>query len=101
MLPGAAMFAVFGATGQLVYNMVEHRRAVRTPSEGADRSNSWLNSRWSPVKVLSDEEYASMLQEKLLHIRAEIALVDDNLNSLKHPKDEQENSSSTSGAPPR
>jgi len=85
VLPGAIMFALFGATGQVVYNMADARNSERSqaPEEERDLKNSWLNSKWSPMKVLSDAEYEAMLQEKLLRINAQIALVDENIEALR------------------
>ncbi|KAH7419003.1 hypothetical protein BKA64DRAFT_633708 [Cadophora sp. MPI-SDFR-AT-0126] len=84
-IPGAIMFALFGATGQVVYNMADARNSERSqaPEEASDLKNSWLNSKWSPMKVLSDAEYEAMLQEKLLRINAQIALVDENIEALR------------------
>ncbi|KAH7343019.1 hypothetical protein BKA65DRAFT_303336 [Rhexocercosporidium sp. MPI-PUGE-AT-0058] len=84
VIPGAIMFAIFGATGQMVYNMADARNSElsQAPQE-RDLKDSWLNSKWSPMKVLSDAEYETMLQEKLLRINAQIALVDENIEALR------------------
>ncbi len=79
------MFAILGAGGQTIYNMAEARQ--NTGGRSASRSDNgkgWLDSKWSPVKVLSDSEYERMLQEKLLRVEAEIALVDESLDELKN-----------------
>jgi hypothetical protein len=77
------MFGLFGATGQYIYN----RRDARDPGPQLTTEetvkNSWLNSRWSPVKVLTDTEYDEMLQEKLLRLNAQIALIDENIVALR------------------
>jgi hypothetical protein len=39
--------------------------------------------KWSPMEVLTDERYEEMLQEKLLKIEVEIALVDDRIEIYK------------------
>ena len=39
--------------------------------------------KWSPMKVLSDEEYERMLQEKLLRVEAEIAVLDEKIERAK------------------
>lgn len=83
ILPGAIMFAVFGAMGQTAYNIMDTRNAGRPVEEASTQKTSWLNSKWSPVKVLSDAEYGEMLQEKLLKVNAEIALVDESLAALR------------------
>lgn len=82
MIPGAIMFAIFGAAGQAMYNIADARNSERI-EEKKELKDSWLNSKWSPMKVLSDEEYKKMLEEKLLKINVELALVDESIESLK------------------
>jgi hypothetical protein len=78
------MFALFGAAGQVVYTRAM-TRSTDSPPIAASNSEafSWMNSKWSPVKVLSDTEYKKMLQEKLLRVNVEIALVDDSIKDLR------------------
>jgi ketopantoate reductase len=71
---------LFGATGQYIYN---YRDARPQPTKEETVKNSWLNSRWSPVKVLTDTEYDEMLQEKKLRLDARIALIDENIAVLR------------------
>jgi hypothetical protein len=40
-------------------------------------------SKWIPLRTLSDEEYRDMLGEKLLSVEAEIALLDDKIAELE------------------
>lgn len=40
-------------------------------------------SKWVPLRTLSDQEYREMLSEKLLSIDAEIALLDDKIQELE------------------
>ena len=40
-------------------------------------------SKWIPLRTLSDQEYREMLSEKLLSIDAEIALLDDKIQELE------------------
>lgn len=76
------MFAIFGAAGQALYNVADARKS-RLAESGETPKNSWLESKWSPVKVLTDTEYENMLQEKLLRVNAEIALIDENIEALR------------------
>ncbi len=77
------MFAMLGGVGQTIYNMAEARHgAYSNPAKPETRSR-WLDSKWSPVKVLSDDEYEGMLEEKLLRVKAEIALIDENIVELQ------------------
>jgi hypothetical protein len=78
------MFALFGAAGQALYNAADARNSSLSQSRSENSmKNSWLNSKWSPMKVLSDSEYENMLREKLLKVEAEIALVDENIEALR------------------
>lgn len=75
------MFAIVGALGQKIYNLADSRK--QAVNSDINRRNSWLNSRWSPVKVLSDDEYEKLLQEKLLRVDAEISLLDESIQAVK------------------
>lgn len=83
MVPGSIMFGLFGAAGQVLYNMMDVRNTEAERLDPGSEKRSWLDSKWSPVKVLSDKEYESMLQEKLLRVNAQIALVDENIEALR------------------
>ncbi|KAL8799319.1 MAG: hypothetical protein Q9200_007566, partial [Gallowayella weberi] len=88
------MFSLFGFTGQHLYNALDVRHQ-NLPASPASRNNvsddatnvpsnsikpvepRWkriLNSKWSPMKVLSDEEYENLLREKLVRVEAELAM---------------------------
>lgn len=41
------------------------------------------------MKQLTDQEYENILQEKLLRLDAEIAIIDDNVAELKAQMEEQ------------
>lgn len=82
MVPGTIMFALFGAAGQSMYNIADARHvAANTP--GALAKRSWMDSRWSPVKQLTDKDYEKLLEEKLLRVNAQIALVDESIARLE------------------
>lgn len=40
-------------------------------------------SKWIPIRSLSDEQYKQMLNEKLLAVEVEIALIDDRIEELR------------------
>jgi hypothetical protein len=83
IIPGAIMFTLFGAAGQALYNSADARNSAQVATMEKDLKNSWLNSKWSPMKVLSDKEYENMLREKLLRVNAEIELVDESIEALR------------------
>ncbi|KAI9785375.1 MAG: hypothetical protein M1839_000394 [Geoglossum umbratile] len=87
-LPGAIMFSIFGLVGQGIYNFADARHSEMQQSGVEDPrvKSTWenlLSSRWSPVKALSDKEYEQVLEEKLLRLDAEIALIDEDIAKLK------------------
>ncbi|KAI9832430.1 MAG: hypothetical protein M1819_004419 [Sarea resinae] len=84
VIPGTIMFAAFGLVGQGLYNALNEKHAE--DEDKADKKNFLqrvANSKWSPMKILSDDEYEDMLREKLLRVDAEIALVDEAMERLR------------------
>ena len=63
--------------GQLILNVVGATVKSDEPRKGL------LESKYSPVTFLSDKEYETILEEKLLRVEAEIAVVDDNIQDLR------------------
>jgi hypothetical protein len=45
-------------------------------------------SKWSPMSILTDEEYEKMMGERLLRVEADIALIDDKIEGLKKQQKE-------------
>jgi len=84
VVPGAIVFAILGGAGQTIYSFADARHsAYSNLSAKLETRSRWLDSKWSPVKVLSDDEYEGMLQEKLLRVKAEIALIDESIVELQ------------------
>jgi len=93
------MFTLFGFGGQHAYNFLDRRnseevRRREVLREEGKTDETWLQrvakSKWSPVKVLSDEEYKRMMQEKLLGVEASIALIDERIEELRKKQMEKE-----------
>lgn len=85
------MGTLFGVTGQASYNFWNSWRtkqalAEATPNDGNSKLKKILSSSWSPVKMLSNEDYAKILNEKLLGVDADIALIDEEIESLRKQK---------------
>ena len=88
MLPGGIMFSIFGFVGQHVYNIAFDKSAAAPDStENAGKEMNvferFAQRKWSPFSILTDEEYVTMLDEKLLRVNAELAVVDDRIAELK------------------
>ncbi|GAB1320368.1 hypothetical protein MFIFM68171_10578 [Madurella fahalii] len=78
VLPGALMFSLFGAGGQAIANWraAKAAKAPPTPSKGF-----W--ARWSPFTRLSDPDYEKILEERLLRVEVDIAMIDDHIKELR------------------
>ena len=88
------MFSLFGWAGQRGYNYLDTRNSnelreqAQLKAKGEDTPKETLmqkiaKSKWSPMSVLSDEEYVEMMQEKLLKVEAEIAIIDDRIEGFR------------------
>jgi hypothetical protein len=94
VIPGTIMFTLFGWSGQKGYNYLDKRNSqelreqAQLKAMGEDRPKETLvqkfaKSKWSPMSVLTDEQYEDMLQEKLLKVEAEIAIIDERIEGVK------------------
>lgn len=91
------MFSLFGAGGQGIANWRAARAANTPPSSG---KGFW--EKYSPFTRLSDQDYEKILEERLLRVEVEIALIDDHIKELreseKQTKDEATGSEKSSPA---
>ncbi|OJD30621.1 uncharacterized protein BKCO1_5800072 [Diplodia corticola] len=85
IIPGAVMFSLFGFAGQHLYSFLDsiHAASADKPAEGKSWFRKLADSRFSPVKVLSEGEYEQLLREKLLKVQVELALVDEAIEELR------------------
>ena len=79
-----------GYAGQKGYNSLDarhtHQSQIATGENQLARKPFWqrvADSKYSPMKVLSDEEYEKVLREKLVRVEAEIALIDDDIGKMQ------------------
>lgn len=87
------MFSLFGAVGQVLYNRADTQKTLESampPKEERGLQDSWLNSKWSPMKVLSDEEYRTMLEDRLLRIEVQLTEVDESIEGVKRAAGDEE-----------
>ena len=85
------VWSVVGLSGQFVVDALWS--VLRKQRQGPSNQSLFdriMSSKWSPMKKLTDEEYENMLQERLVRIEAEIALLDDDLNKLKSKNDNKD-----------
>ena len=92
------MFTIFGYTGQRLFNWADGKhtesayRKAEARAEGREKG-FWdvvAEMKWSPVRKITDAEYAGMLRDKVLKIEADIALVDGEMERLKEEEKTRE-----------
>lgn len=87
VIPGSIMCGALGGLGQSLYHSLDASHTLEVADDKLTPAPSlWhkiADMKWSPMKVLSDDEYESMLREKLLRVDAEIAILDEDLARLK------------------
>jgi hypothetical protein len=77
IFPGALIFSLFGAGGQVFANWWT-AEAAKVPANSA--GGFW--SKYNPITKLSDQDYEKILEEQLLRVEADIAITDDRIKEL-------------------
>ena len=82
------MIGFMGLAGQGGYNMIS---AARTSEANPRRSimQRLIESKWMPLKALSDQQYEEMLQQKIFKIDVEISMIDERITNLKATEDDK------------
>lgn len=75
--------SIMTASGQAIVNHFSGRKATK------DEDDSWLRSKWSPLKKLNDQEYVDMMEEKMLRVDADIALIDERIAQLRQAEENE------------
>ncbi|CAI7648958.1 unnamed protein product [Penicillium pancosmium] len=83
LVPGLVIFSLLGYGGQSAFNRVDAWQMGRDPTPRKPLMQRMADSKWIPLRHLSDEEYRGMLNEKLLSVEAEIALLDEKIEDLE------------------
>jgi len=89
VIPGAIMGTLTGYIGQKGYSMLDKQHTVAVTLNDEAKEPIWqqlANSKYSPVTVLSNEQYEAMLKEKLLRVDTEIAVIDDDIANLRRQR---------------
>ncbi|KAF7197995.1 hypothetical protein HII31_00709 [Pseudocercospora fuligena] len=86
VLPGMLMWSIFGAAGQYSYNLWTVPRQIGPQGPGFWQRMS--EKSWTPFRVLSNEEYATMLKEKQLRLDVEISIIEDKIAAIKKEQTE-------------
>jgi len=84
------MFSLFGCLGQIAQNSFSSQPAAEPKEPFWKRM---AQSSWSPVTVMSDEQYADTLREKMLKVDVEVAVLDDKIAALRKQQQDEAQSS--------
>ncbi|KAH7037824.1 uncharacterized protein B0I36DRAFT_359464 [Microdochium trichocladiopsis] len=94
ILPGILVFSVLGAGSTLIAQQIGSSPSAATSAEQqqqqrkrddprAGGGGGILSWKYSPMTRLSDREYADRLEERLLRVDAEIAIIDETIAGLR------------------
>ncbi|KAJ5083576.1 hypothetical protein N7456_013003 [Penicillium angulare] len=83
LIPGLVVFSLLGYAGQSAFNRVDAWQMHRSQNPSKPLAVRMAESKWIPLRHLSDEDYRGILSEKLLSIEAEIALLDEKIEDLE------------------
>ncbi|KAK1139816.1 hypothetical protein N8T08_011135 [Aspergillus melleus] len=86
LIPGAVIFSMLGYVGQSSYNAIDTWQMEHANNPSKPIIQRIADSKWIPLRSLSDDDYRGMLSEKLLSIEAEISLIDDKIEELEKSK---------------
>jgi hypothetical protein len=92
------VFSLLGYLGQSSWNLVEKWRLERANTSTKPILQRIVDSKWVPLRSLSDDDFKNILSEKLLSIDAEIAILDEKIQDLQKEK-KGENRDSRSQVP--
>lgn len=84
IIPGILTFSLLGFASQSLYSRLDERKSGSL--ESTQEKPLWhriADMKWSPMKVLTDEEYGEMLMEKLIKVEADIAILDEDVEKLR------------------
>lgn len=85
------MFSLFGFAGQSLYNYLDAQHSAVATQPKENFMQRLAKKKWSPMSVLSDEDYEAMLQEKMLRLDVDISLLDDRIAQLKKQMQNSQN----------
>ncbi|KAJ5585052.1 uncharacterized protein N7459_004852 [Penicillium hispanicum] len=83
LIPGFVVFSLLGYCGQSAFNRVDAWQMNQAQNPSKPLAQRIADSKWIPLRHLTDEDYRGILSEKLLSIEAEIALLDEKIEELE------------------
>ncbi|RCI10782.1 hypothetical protein L249_5282 [Ophiocordyceps polyrhachis-furcata BCC 54312] len=78
IIPCIAFYGLLGGGGQMVANVIASR-----PPKPPQEKRSWLQSKWLPMRMVTDEEYEETINESILRVEADIAICEERIASIR------------------
>ena len=101
IFPVTIFFGAMGFGGQHAYDFIDRRhtdKLLRSVDE-EKCGETWLQrlsrSKWSPMTVLTDQEYCRLLEEKMLGLDTDIALIEEKIEALRKPTSQPKDRANT------
>lgn len=82
-IPGLVIFSALSYAGQKSYNAIDAWQLDQANVPSKPFLQRMAESKWIPLKSLSDGDYRAILAEKALSIETEMALIDDKIAELQ------------------
>ena len=83
-IPYSIIMTLLGAGGQTFYNRIDERKLEQAQNQSGDEEKkSWWDSKWSPVRALPDQEYETILRERILRVDMRIEMLDEAIEALR------------------
>ncbi|EYE96559.1 uncharacterized protein EURHEDRAFT_411063 [Aspergillus ruber CBS 135680] len=83
LLPGTIIFSLLGFVSQGAFNAIDTWQMEQANVPSKPFLQQLADSKWIPLRSLSDDDYRGMLNEKVLSIEAEVALLDEKIQELE------------------
>ena len=77
------MIGLIGCAGQSGYETFSEKKSDINSVDSRPLMERLSESKWMPLKSLSNEKYAQMLNDKLLRLEVEISMIDDKIANLQ------------------
>jgi len=87
-LPAGLIFSIIAGAGQGIVNLQERTEGEENNMSSDPTASSgvlqWLvKQKWSPVGVLTNDQYTQILKGRILNLDVDIAMIDDRIRDIK------------------
>jgi len=90
LIPGVVIFSTLGFLGQASWNKLEKWQEANIDRPSKPFLQRLADSKWIPLRSLSDDDFRNLLNEKLLNIETDIAMIDEKIKQLQQARMEED-----------